>query len=1019
MLSPDGRRVLTLSSNNDVMVWDIFSGSQVFSEPLKHDELGNVTFSPDGEKLVTYDSRKSQIQVWDTRTGRRLIEPFRISNVNGILFPKNGECLIAHENTRTTAGNAFSEQTSGRFHLLDLSVRPVVFESLTEVVVSAPAARFTPEGTRVVVCARSRPDASDQISVWDATTRQLQQTIPFPPNVFGVTETLQISPDGRRAAVGCSDGPVRVWDLSRGELLHELAAGGNVSSSDLSRDGALLATGTQNGKVQVWNFNTGAALFGPLDHGTVPITSLSFSQDGRLLASGSQDFKLRVVDAKTGAQRFAPVPLPSIINALPFSSDNQAIAAAPFSEEIFIIEASTGRVVRKLPHLETCRVSRFSPDGSILAVGTGGNLNRPVGQVYLWNWREGTLIGSPLEANGAVQYLEFSDDGAFLAIGTLHSVGTVQVWGVGSGRAMIEPVEERSQVASFVDFNPSATQVVACWKNGIVRLIDLPPRGTSQPGWLPALAEAVAGQRLTGSGGIESVLPQELDVLREKLAGSLSGSDDAFSAWARWLVRDSGERTISAASKVPFRDHVGRLRNSSKLEDLQEALRLNPSDAVIHARIGRVLLDSLPSASELDANKDVSARLRALWEETAAWYGGRAVQIEPGNAEASALHAEVLRRLRVNRLFSSGTSAYQSGRSADAIRDLEQVRDDLRAIRRAEPANDRAARQLGLCLSVLGKALRNQRRSAEAMASFKEARDVRKTMGKPSPVDLYDLACIDAQNAALVEPAQPGSSGRQAIADRAMEALRLSIAADSSLFSKIDNDHDLDALRERADFRALMTGRFREIVPHIAMMSAADPNDTALSLKVAALQAWFGQEKEFAETRKRILAFAKGTKEPTTAERAAKACSTMPYSDKGELDAALVLARTALKLDHSDEWEAWGLLALGMAEYRSGDYPAAEKTLLAATEAGSNNTYVPGISAFYRAMSLARLGKADEARKVAIAATTNMKPLPADDMNPLARNATHDDVILWLAYKEAKALIQFHVAPPKSEDQKN
>src|SRR5436305_14027807 len=35
-------------------------------------------------------------------------------------------------------------------------------------------------------------------------------------------------------------------------------------------------------------------------------------------------------------------------------------------------------------------------------------------------------------------------------------------------------------------------------------------------------------------------------------------------------------------------------------------------------------------------------------------------------------------------------------------------------------------------------------------------------------------------------------------------------------------------------------GRTREAVPHLAKASAANPKDTLLSLKVAALQAWFG-----------------------------------------------------------------------------------------------------------------------------------------------------------------------------------
>ena len=191
---------------------------------------------------------------------------------------------------------------------------------------------------------------------------------------------------------------------------------------------------------------------------------------------------------------------------------------------------------------------------------------------------------------------------------------------------------------------------------------------------------------------------------------------------------------------------------------------------------------------------------------------------------------------------------------------------------------------------------------------------------------------------------------------------------------------------------------------------------TCCSLKVAALQAWFGQEKELAATRQRILAFAKDTNDAGTAERAAKACSIRASTNKAELDAALALARKGVELGKGGEWWEWRLLALGMAEYRSGNHAAAIEALLAAAKAGSNNPIVTGISAFYRAMSLSRQGKSDEARKLAIAAAAQMKPLPKDEQNPPAGDAYWDDLILWLAYKEAKAMIHFDAPPRRARD---
>jgi hypothetical protein len=40
-----------------------------------------------------------------------------------------------------------------------------------------------------------------------------------------------------------------------------------------------------------------------------------------------------------------------------------------------------------------------------------------------------------------------------------------------------------------------------------------------------------------------------------------------------------------------------------------------------------------------------------------------------------------------------------------------------------------------------------------------------------------------------------------------------------------------------------------------------------------------------------------------------------------------------------------------------------------------------------------------------------MKPLPRDEKNPLADGAHFEDLILWLACKEARALIGFDAAP--------
>ncbi len=181
-------------------------------------------------------------------------------------------------------------------------------------------------------------------------------------------------------------------------------------------------------------------------------------------------------------------------------------------------------------------------------------------------------------------------------------------------------------------------------------------------------------------------------------------------------------------------------------------------------------------------------------------------------------------------------------------------------------------------------------------------------------------------------------------------------------------------------------------------------------LRVAALQAWFGQDKELSSTCEKVLSLAKDTEDPTVAERAAKCCS-LRQADPKLREAALVLARRAVEHGKGSQWLVFFEMDLGMAEYRSGHFAEADAALTAAmNDPGKNNT-VSSTSAFYRAMGLFRQGKTDLARKLATEAAAKMKPLPVDEQKPLLGGADENDLIMWLAYKEAKALIPFDATP--------
>src|SRR5260370_33946490 len=65
-------------------------------------------------------------------------------------------------------------------------------------------------------------------------------------------------------------------------------------------------------------------------------------------------------------------------------------------------------------------------------------------------------------------------------------------------------------------------------------------------------------------------------------------------------------------------------------------------------------------------------------------------------------------------------------------------------------------------------------------------------------------------------------------------------------------------------------------------------------------------------------------------------------------------------------------------------------------------------------MSLYRRGKASEARRLFNAAASRIRPLPDDEQNPLASGASGDDMITWLAYREAAGMLGVEGSNPQS-----
>jgi eukaryotic-like serine/threonine-protein kinase len=153
-----------------------------------------------------------------------------------------------------------------------------------------------------------------------------------------------------------------------------------------------------------------------------------------------------------------------------------------------------------------------------------------------------------------------------------------------------------------------------------------------------------------------------------------------------------------------------------------------------------------------------------------------------------------------------GDSLSRMGKSSEAEAESRLALAINQKLADENPGVTGIQRELASSCSRIGKIQQRRGRVAEARASFRTAVAVMERLPTLDLVQIYDLACYLALWAGVAEEPDSNSStadGR-AVADRAMDTLRRAVAAGYRDRAHMQVDTDLDALRDRDDFKLLL-----------------------------------------------------------------------------------------------------------------------------------------------------------------------------------------------------------------------
>ena len=455
-LSPDEKTVVTIGSD-DLIAWDQATGKQLWRANSREHGI-NLTaaaygvralaFAPDGSVFYT-PGKHNQVIVWDVASGTSEVLSFkgtlpgivggRISNSKAIDVSRDGRKLAVGSAAGIVVCN---DQGDVLFEIANKPNAPLDFAGRDRLTFGGDYSYglFSPDEKILAIVTSDSPE---EILLLDADTGDELRRIKLTSRLV----RFAFSPDSSRIVATERDVAARLYAVASGGEIWSYVIDPNTTAESYtcavaySPDAKIIAACAPVGSdydIRLLDAETGREIGNLTGHAWKP-WALAFTADSKVLYSSGWDGAVRRWDVSRQQQ----LALPQGIRATPVvatSPNGRMLAYSDDSGTIRLVDANSGMEIRtlELPGSTYTQLA-FSPDSQSLA---GGGATDDSVQVAIWELTKGDVIHcwqwpKGPDPHSVVESLCFRSDGKQLAAAVFRQ-SAAYLWDLTTGQQIAQ-----------------------------------------------------------------------------------------------------------------------------------------------------------------------------------------------------------------------------------------------------------------------------------------------------------------------------------------------------------------------------------------------------------------------------------------------------------------------------------------------------------------------------------------------------------------------------------------------------